>query len=228
MAKLAEQLYVRALAAAARRDGHPGPPRAAAGRWPSSTQPPRDWIHRAQLSEMHVDGYGVLRDDGSLRTRPCYPANLVFDNCTDVGLVLTIAPSRNMARSAARRELSREKARHRIAGDRRWLCPVRAEMRGFDLRECLAPAEAEFVRREIVNGRGDELAWTLAKTPGCEGLFIPTNPPTLFVFERCVAETVQFGRRHRPAVLCPSDRPQNILDFAVCIVLGFVQPPTDP
>lgn len=197
--------------------------------WPSAKEPSADWIAQPQLSNIRLDGYGVLRDAGALRSRPCHVANIELGNCSHVGAVITVAPTRALARAAAKQELRREKTRCSLRGNRRWLCSIRGVIEGYDLRGCLDLAEAEYVRREIINGDGEtELAWALAKTPRCQGLLIPTEPPTLFVFEQHFGNGVRLGKPVRPAVLCPSERPDNALDFVAYFLLGFCQPPTDP
>jgi hypothetical protein len=64
----------------------------------------------------------------------------------------------------------------------------------YDLRSILNVRQANLVHKELFMGDGrDGVVWPLAKTDGCNGLFLPSDPPTMFVFNSVYDEMVDIG-----------------------------------
>lgn len=181
---------------------------------PESERPPPDWDGRLMQENLQLSGYTFLGEDGPLRTLPCKD-NVDLGVCRHIGMFVPVCDSLEAARIAATRELARRGRRARILGERRWISPVSIDAQQiYDLRATVGTAQAEYLWDELfhTDGSRDQPVWTLAKQPGCKGLYLPTDPSTLFVYERAY-DSVTIGPRNQVPIYAPSISPQNALDF---------------
>jgi hypothetical protein len=131
-------------------------------------------------------------------------------------MFVPVCNSPESAKTAATKELTRRGWRARSLGERRWISPISVDAQQiYDLRAAVNTAQAEYLWDELfhTDGKRDQVVWTLAKTPGCKGLYLPTDPPALFVYERAYDDSVVLGPRNHVPVYTPGLSPQNVLDF---------------
>jgi hypothetical protein len=95
--------------------------------------------------------------------------------------------------------------------------PFTANLEGYDLGDRLDAAQAQVVRDELLRGDGDERSWQVAKGllggPVIDALMVPTVPPTLFCFERCLGNGLTLEPPIGAPIRTPLRSPQNALDF---------------
>lgn len=170
---------------------------------PDASEPAGDWASAVGLEPLGLSGFAVVRASGDpVRTRPCKRAQH-SGTCQFTGAVMTVAATERDARTAATAELALSQRAGAPPRDERQIRRLLIkELMGFDLRRVLNLEEAYFVANQLINGLGDEEAWELAKSPGCESLILPTRPPKLFVFERCLPGLL--GGAIAPSVIHPS------------------------
>ena len=182
---------------------------------PEHAQPPAGWERELDQKDLRFGGYTFLREDGPARTLPCID-NVELGGCPHVGVFLPVCNSAQDARISAMRELALKGHRARMLGEQLWISSISVvATRIYDLSAAVTTAQAEYLRGELfhTNGKEDQPVWQLARQPGCTGLYLPTDPPTLFVYERFYAGTASLGPRHPMPVEAPPVRPQNVLDF---------------
>lgn len=176
--------------------------------------PPAGWDQDLEQGALRLSGYTFLRDDGPTYTKPCED-NIRDGGCPRAGVFLPVCASKEQARVAARRDLDNKDSRARILGERRWVWSVSIDARHvYNLGPRINANQAEYLRSELFHRDGKaQPIWSLAKQPGCDGLYLPTDPPTLFVFERSYLNYVQYGSRDPIPVVASKRSLRNVLDF---------------
>ncbi len=173
-------------------------------------RPPAGWEVGLRPGAVQIEGFTVLRDGAeALKSKPCARSILVGD-CDHVGSFYPLCAGEWEAREAAQRELARPDDRPAILRERRWIHPIRLSSRAvYDLRPVLTPQQANFVREELFLGFGEEEeAWRLAKARACDGIYLPSDPPTVFVFQQQIPNVLSVGEPHpRPERVPPVESP---------------------
>lgn len=182
---------------------------------PEHQQPPTGWDRECRQSDLTLDGHTFLRSDGPTRTLPC-PENVELGGCPHVGVFVPICNDVQDARISAMRELALKGHRARMLGEQLWISSISVDATHiYDLSTTVTAPQAEYLRSELfhTNGKEDQPVWRLARQPGCNGVYLPTEPPTLFVYERFYAESISLGTREPIPVDAPQISPYNVLDF---------------
>jgi hypothetical protein len=176
--------------------------------------PPVGWDEELVQGALTLSGYTFLRDGGPTRTKPCAD-NIRDGGCPRAGVFLPLCASIEQARVAARQDLDKKDSRARILGERRWIWPVSIDAyHVYNLGPRINAKQAEYLRSELFHRDGNgQPIWSVAKQPGCDGLYLPTDPPTLFVFERVYPDYVEYGARDPRPVVASKRSLRNVLDF---------------
>jgi hypothetical protein len=191
--------------------------RTPAGSEPPSDLPPPSWEQRVKPEPLHMEGY-------TLRAGPDHPRSLACEEntkngwCPYAAVFARICPSRDEAEQAALAELRGKGPRGWILSERRLVVPIRVEADSvYDLRGVLTAEQARWVYDELYKGDGDRqgrVAWDLARSePRCEGILLPTEPLTLFLFVDAFQDVVEERGAEEVSVKASPLSLQNVLDF---------------
>jgi hypothetical protein len=181
---------------------------------PAVEEPPLGWDQRLVLAPLTLTGYTFLDEEGGERTKPCED-NIEQGECPHVGVFLPICSTDTQATTSAKKILSRKGAAGWMLGEQRLVWQIKVDApRIYDLRGHLSAPQAEYIRSQLFHADGKkEPVWRLVKTRNCQGIYLPTDPPTLFVYEKFYDKTVKLQPTGAPPVTSPSLRPYNVLDF---------------
>jgi hypothetical protein len=171
-------------------------------------RPEPGWEVGLETTNVHLSGYTFLPDEATpMTSKPC-PRREAEGACLHVGVFLPFCVSEQSARDAAKDDLAEREPAATEIGERRWIHPVSiAGENIYDLRQILDRREANWVHRELFYGKGkEEPVWRLLKYKDCNGVFLPTRPRTMFMFERVRHELVLLGEQAPPPV---KTRPNN-------------------
>jgi hypothetical protein len=174
-----------------------------------------------EAEPLYVEGY-------TLRAGPDHPRSLACEDNTKNGwcryeaVFARICLSRREAEQAAEAELLRKGTRGWLLSERRLVVPIRVDAGSvYDLRGVLSAAESRWVYDELYAGDGDEkgrVAWDLARRePRCEGILLPTEPLTLFLFVDAFQGVVEEGGDESMSVSAPRPSLRNVLDFVAVV-----------
>jgi hypothetical protein len=184
---------------------------------PPVEPPPPDWEQWIEAEPLHITGYTLRPDKDHPRSLACEERG---DSgwCRYEALFARICPNLVAAEAVADAELYGKRTRGWILGERRLVVPIRVDAGSvYDLRGALTAAQARWVYDELYAGDGEtdgRAAWDLARRePRCEGILLPTEPLTLFLFVDSFSDVVE--ERDDEAVSVGASRPglRNVLDF---------------
>jgi hypothetical protein len=177
--------------------------------------PAAGWERWLDAMPLEFTGYTFRPGSEHLRTLAC-DENNELGWCPNAAVFVPLCLGLDEAEEVASQELARKGPRSSILGEQRLVVPVRVEARDvYDLRGIVTPEQARWVYDELYRGDGtaNEAAWNLARSePRCEGILLPMEPLTLFVFVDSFEDVIDEAGGPT-SVIGSSTRLQNVLDF---------------